>query len=238
MGKISQYTNDTEVVGSDRWIGTDSQSNNSTKNFTAQKVATFLNNQNRIDNPDLHYKYQDKTGSDVRELGTISFSSTLGNTVPLSSVSTFMLSERVLGGADDVSSFYTNPLIGATVMISNGSNVSQFGIYKWDSSVQNVLEPTFYDIGLTYATGNGNLVEDNNYIVSILSYGATGDKNFVFTQTVASNTWIINHTLNKFPSVSVVDSAGTEVFGQVQYVNLSKITITFSSAFAGEAFLN
>ena len=238
MGKISLYTNDTEVVGSDRWIGTDSQSNNSTKNFTAQKVATFLNNQNRIDNPDLHYKYQDKIGTDVRELGTISFSSSLGITVPLSSISTFMLSERVLGGLDDVSSFYTNPLIGATVMISNGSNISQFGIYKWDSSVQNVLEPTFYDIGLTYATGNGNLVNNNNYIVSILSYGATGDKNFVFTQTVASNTWTINHTLDKFPSVSVVDSAGTEVFGQVQYVNLSRITITFSSAFAGEAFLN
>ena len=53
MGKISQYTNDTEVVGSDRWIGTDSQSSNSTKNFTAQKVANFLNDQNRIDNPDF-----------------------------------------------------------------------------------------------------------------------------------------------------------------------------------------
>lgn len=238
MGKISLYKNDTEVVGSDRWIGTDSQSNNSTKNFTAQKVATFLNNQNRIDNPDLHYKYQDKIGTDIRELGTISFSSSLGTTVPLSSISTFMLSERVLGGLDDVSSFYTNPLIGATVMISNGSNISQFGIYKWDSSVQNALEPNFYDIGLTYATGNGDLVDDNNYIVSILSYGATGDKNFVFTQTVASNTWIINHTLNKFPSVSVVDSAGTEVFGQVKYINLSKITITFSAAFSGEAFLN
>ena len=66
MGKISLYTNDTEVVGSDRWIGTDSQSNNSTKNFTAQKVATFLNNQNRIDNSDLHYKYQDKIGTDIR----------------------------------------------------------------------------------------------------------------------------------------------------------------------------
>lgn len=238
MGKISQYTNDTEVVGSDRWIGTDSQSSNSTKNFTAQKVANFLNDQNRIDNPDLHYKFQNKTALDTRDSGTISFENSLGSSVPFSSVSTFMLSERLLGNSSDVSSFYTNPLIGATVMISNGSNVSQFGIYKWDSSVQNVLEPTFYDIGLTYATGSGNLVNNNNYIVSILSYGATGDKNFIFTQTVASNTWTINHTLDKFPSVSVVDSAGTEVFGQVQYINLSKITITFSSAFAGEAFLN
>tara|TARA_R110000822_G_scaffold59765_3_gene149365 strand:- start:685 stop:1401 length:717 start_codon:yes stop_codon:yes gene_type:complete len=238
MGKISQYTNDTEVVGSDRWIGTDSQSNDSTKNFTAQKVANFLNNQNRIDNPDLHYKFQNKTDLDSRDSGTISFHISLGASVPFSSVSTFMLSERLLGSSPDISSFYTNPLIGATVMISNGSNISQFGIYKWDSSVQNALEPNFYDIGLTYATGDGDLVDDNNYIVSILSYGATADKNFVFTQTVASNTWIINHTLSKFPSVSVVDSAGTEVFGQVQYISLSKITITFSSAFAGQAFLN
>tara|TARA_R110002124_G_scaffold268666_2_gene436413 strand:- start:596 stop:1312 length:717 start_codon:yes stop_codon:yes gene_type:complete len=238
MGKISQYTNDTEVVGSDRWIGTDSQSNDSTKNFTAQKVANFLNNQNRIDNPDLHYKFQNKTALDSRDSGTISFDISLGASVPFSSVSTFMLSERLLGSSPDISSFYTNPLIGATVMISRGDDISTFGIFKWDSSVQNILEPTFYDIGLTYATGNGDLVANSNYIISILSYGATGDKNFVFTKTVASTNWVINHTLNKFPSVSVVDSAGTEVIDQIQYINLSQITITFSSAFSGEAFLN
>lgn len=238
MGRISQYVDDTEVVGSDRWIGTDSQSSDRTKNFTAQKVATFLNNNNRIDSPDLHYKYQNKTAIQDRESGTISFSTTLGNSVPFSSVSTFMLSEAVLGSLIDVSSFYTNPLIGSTVMINKGSDISQFGIYKWDTSVVNTTENKFYDIGLSFLTGSGNLQKDANYVVSILSYGAAGDKNFVFDQTIPASTWIINHTLNKFPAVSVVDSAGTEVYGQVVYTSISEIRITFSAAFSGEAFLN
>lgn len=238
MGKISQYTNDAEVVGSDKWIGTDSQSNNSTKNFTAQKIADFLNNGSKIDTPNLHYIYQDKQILDDRERGTISFSTSLGATVPFSSISGFMLSKNTLRLTEDVSSFYTNPLIGSTVMISKGSNVSDFGIFKWDSSVQDPIETNFYNIGLTYLTGNGGLEEDKNYVISILSYGAAGDKNYVFNQNTASAVWTINHTLNKFPSVSVVDSAGTEVIGQVDYISISQITITFAAPFTGQAFLN
>jgi hypothetical protein len=83
------------------------------------------------------------------------------------------------------------------------------------------------------------LIEDDNYFISLLQLSsAGGDKNYVFDQAVAASTWVINHTLNKFPSVSVVDSAGTQVNGQVTYNNTSQITITFSAAFSGEAFLN
>lgn len=238
MGKISLYDKDTEVVGDDKWIGTDSQNHNFTKNFTAQKVADFLNNTNRIDSADLHYRYQDKLPVDDREPGTISFPTSIGDIVPFSSISGFMLSQSVLGSNKDVSSFYTTPLVGNTVMISKGDDISQFGIYNWISSTQNVLELDFYNISLTYIDGNGDMEADENYVVSILSYGGGGDKNYVFDQTTSSSVWTINHTLNKFPSVSVVDSAGTEVFGQVDYISLSQITITFTAGFTGQAFLN
>ena len=73
----------------------------------------------------------------------------------------------------------------------------------------------------------------------IITGGIVGtDKNFVFTQSSASDTWTINHTLNKFPSVSVVDSAGTGVIGNVTYNSTSQITLTFSASFSGKAYLN
>lgn len=65
-----------------------------------------------------------------------------------------------------------------------------------------------------------------------------GDKNFVFTQSSASSTWTVSHNLNKFPSVSVVDSAGTAVIGNVTYNSTSQITLTFSASFSGKAYLN
>lgn len=61
---------------------------------------------------------------------------------------------------------------------------------------------------------------------------------FVFVQGSPSNTWNIAHTLNKYPSVSIVDSANNEVDGDVNYVDQNNITLTFASAFSGKAFLN
>lgn len=73
----------------------------------------------------------------------------------------------------------------------------------------------------------------------IITGGIVGtDKNFIFTQSSASDTWTINHTLNKFPSVSVVDSAGSIVIGNVTYNSTSQITLTFSASFSGKAYLN
>lgn len=64
------------------------------------------------------------------------------------------------------------------------------------------------------------------------------DKNFVYIQSSASNVWEITHNLNKYPSVTVVDSAGSVVVGEVLYNNTNKVTITFIGAFSGKAYLN
>lgn len=65
-----------------------------------------------------------------------------------------------------------------------------------------------------------------------------GDKKFVHTQASASDTWTIYHNMDKYPSVTVVDSAGSIVIGDVQYINKGKIVLTFQSAFSGTAYLN
>lgn len=64
------------------------------------------------------------------------------------------------------------------------------------------------------------------------------EKTFLFTQMVPSNIWNINHNLNQEPSVSVVDSSGKVVFGEVIYIDKNNIRIEFSSIFSGKAYLN
>lgn len=64
------------------------------------------------------------------------------------------------------------------------------------------------------------------------------DANFVFIQIAAANVWTVNHNLNKYPSVTIVDSAGAVVIGDVHYTDTNSLTVTFSAPFGGQAILN
>lgn len=57
-------------------------------------------------------------------------------------------------------------------------------------------------------------------------------------QSAPSDTWLVAHNLGYFPSVSVQDSAGTNVFGDVVYLDQDHLTITFRSPFGGYANLS
>ena len=61
---------------------------------------------------------------------------------------------------------------------------------------------------------------------------------YTHSQESVSDTWTIIHNLGRHPSVSVVDSAGTQVYGDVEYDNENQLTITFSAPFSGKAYLN
>tara|TARA_R100001460_G_scaffold27014_1_gene54635 strand:+ start:220 stop:552 length:333 start_codon:yes stop_codon:yes gene_type:complete len=64
------------------------------------------------------------------------------------------------------------------------------------------------------------------------------DKNFVFTQGVPATTWTVQHDLNKFCSVTVVSDSNNVMIGNITYDGLNELTITFSAAFSGKAYLN
>lgn len=61
---------------------------------------------------------------------------------------------------------------------------------------------------------------------------------YTHIQGEASDTWTIEHNMGRYPSVTVVDSAGSAVFGDVTYTNENQLTVTFSVAFSGKAYLN
>ena len=209
MARIATYALDTDVIGTDKWIGTSVNTANATKNFTVDAVAEFLNISGIIESQALRYKYQDRVGNQVRKRGTISFDTTEGVTVPFSSV-------------------------------TNAENPKDWAIYLWNSSAQTPLEPLFYDISLTYISGTGDLIADEDYLISLLRYDISGDsdKTFIFTQAVPSVVWNIVHTLDKFPSVSVVNNNNILINGEVTYIDKNNVQLNFSAGFAGKAYLN
>ncbi len=61
---------------------------------------------------------------------------------------------------------------------------------------------------------------------------------FVFSQGVPSAIWTVVHDLNKFPSVTVVNSHNEEVIGDLKYDKTNQLTLTFSAPFSGQAYIN
>lgn len=59
----------------------------------------------------------------------------------------------------------------------------------------------------------------------------------VFNQNSPSATWLITHALGGFPSVTVVDSALTQVIGEVKYLSETQIQVDFTAPFSGKAYL-
>ncbi len=59
----------------------------------------------------------------------------------------------------------------------------------------------------------------------------------VHTQPSPSASWLISHDLGGKPSVTIVDSAGTVVIGEIVYDSDTQITVNFTAPFSGFAYL-
>lgn len=61
---------------------------------------------------------------------------------------------------------------------------------------------------------------------------------YVHEQGTPSDTWVVVHNLNAYPSVTVVDTANERWSTKVVYDSANQLTISFAAAFSGKAFLN
>jgi len=75
----------------------------------------------------------------------------------------------------------------------------------------------------------------SNILVDVVDMG---DKNYVHDQPVASITWTVQHNLDKFPSCTMVLSTGQQGYGDVTFIDENNLTITFSGAVSGKAYIN
>jgi hypothetical protein len=64
-----------------------------------------------------------------------------------------------------------------------------------------------------------------------------GAQPYEHIQSIPSAVWTVEHNLGRMPSVTVLTSAGDVVYGHVNHSDINELTITFSAAFAGRAYL-
>jgi hypothetical protein len=68
--------------------------------------------------------------------------------------------------------------------------------------------------------------------------GDGADATYIHNQAAPLAVWTVTHSLNKKPSVLVVDTADTVVVGQIEYINNNNVTLTFNGSFSGYAYFN
>jgi len=96
-------------------------------------------------------------------------------------------------------------------------------IRKGNTILANKTVPTVYTAGKGITIDNGIIASEYTY---------------VHEQGIASDTWTINHKLDNYPSVTVIDSSGNIVEGEVKYEDNNTCIVTFKAAFKGKAYLN
>jgi hypothetical protein len=98
-------------------------------------------------------------------------------------------------------------------------------------------------------TVEGNSVITNVVPTELISIASTGadvgtgqvtlkSNTYVHNQETPESLWYINHNLDKYPAVTIVDSSGRTVGGGVAYPDRNNVIVDFSGGFAGKAYLN
>lgn len=98
------------------------------------------------------------------------------------------------------------------------------------------------DTGIGLPTGGvtGQFLEKNSntdFDFQWITPAFTGDKNYT-AEFGVTNTVAVNHNLNKYPSIEVIDSAGDEVIGEVEYLNTNQVIVRFMAPFSGRITCN
>ena len=227
MARISSYVFDANVTDNDAWIGTEA-SNRQTKQFTAAAVAKYLNIKGKISiSAQMIFKLVDLAAPTAGDFVGPADGSLI------SAATTMDLSITDVSGANTVA--FITYLVGNNILISEQNNINNFGHFTIDSYVQKTAD--VYTLTLTSLTGNGNFDVDKFYDFAVFTLSSP-DKTFEFTQGQPATTWNIQHNLNKFPSVSIINNNNVVINGEVTYIDNNNVQLNFSAGFTGKAYLN
>ncbi len=228
MPIINSYPQDINIQDQDAWVGTDYNTRN-TKQYTAQAVANYLNQKGKVSIAgQIAYKFVDTPFSGQ---GTMALSPNNGTS--FSAITGFKIAKANLTGKPVVA--YLQFLVGQEILIVDQNDPESFGHYTINTYTVDANNDQYYDIALSFLGGNGSISIDNFYDIINFTFG---DKTFIYDQVTPATIWTVQHGLNKFPSITVVDTAKSVVIGDYTYVDDNNVILNFSAAFAGKAYFN
>lgn len=74
---------------------------------------------------------------------------------------------------------------------------------------------------------------ENEVIVNAQAYIPKTAEGFTYTQTIASDHWIVNHNLGRIPATSIVNLANNVMYATIHHIDNNNLEIFFSIALTG-----
>ena len=231
MARIKLYPNDTTIQGGDKLVGTDINGN-ATKNYQVEELAQYFE---QSGNALFQYNFAGTYSTEVINTGEYRYqvnpsAPTIYNWAQITGIAV----SRYNRNGEDITPMIP-VLVNSVVRITDiGTSTSLgYGLFRVSSSTSLSSGAAF----LLTLVPQGAVSTVGNNIISLAPFGS-GSFEYVQDFSVAASTWVINHNLGKYPSVSTVDSAGSIINGAVTYNDANKITVVFTSATSGKAYLN
>ncbi len=149
--------------------------------------------------------------------------------------------DQTISGTKTFSSTITGSITGNAGTVTNGVYTSGDQTIGGTKTFTNTISGSI--------NGNSNTVDgyhvqvdgtgtDPNTLYFKTSGGLIEDKNYLHVQGSPASSWNVTHSLNKYPAITIFDSSGNQVEGDVTYSSLNQVVLTFSAAFAGTATFN
>ena len=91
---------------------------------------------------------------------------------------------------------------------------------------------------ITDVNNSATVSESQTTVTATTGTSIVEPSTYVHSQSSASSTWTISHSLGRKPSVTIVDSGENVQIGDVLYNSDDQITVSFAAAFSGYAYLN
>ena len=95
--------------------------------------------------------------------------------------------------------------------------------------------PTTQPVNITVTPSTPAAINVSNIYAGAINQTTVSYRQVV---TIAATTWTITHNLGYFPNVTVVDSTGTVCEGDLVYTSNNVLTLTFSQAISGTAYVS
>lgn len=162
MARVNTYTQDGNVTGSDKVLGTDA-STGATKNFSFNSVSDWLNSAGAVKIVGQNnYVFQaEGTLPEDRLAGSISFENFGGNGTLFADVTELIFSNASAGNNNAAQ--YLSSLVGKQVILAHLDELANYGVYTLQSFQELPTEPGFYKGTLLFVSGSGALYDATAY---------------------------------------------------------------------------
>lgn len=229
MARISSYNPDTTVEGGDKLIGT--SSDGTTKSYTLDTIGKYYIDNNVISVAgQQNFRFVDSV-NDIGN-GTFFIDGLNANGTAFTLMTSLSVSKYNTKGI--LITNFLQQVFENKFRLSSVEDPDSFADINVSQIQNHPSQSGFYKVSINITSGQGFVNKDKVYSIQQIEK----DSFFQHNQESVSSTWTVEHNLNKYPAVTVVDSGDNLLYTEIEYIDKNTLEVRFEASTSGKAYMN